>query len=509
MDPMRAISKRRHCTGFHALITLLACALFVPTVGAQIPSGRGTGNPINAFSNDKPRESQIRSAQPQFGPTGPTKNVVNVVIKGISSTARRNEVQKHIETRIGRPYDPELVQSDVRRLIKAGQFQNVRTTRQNVRGGGVVVVYEFVERSIIRYVRIEGNEKISDSKLLKESGLKIRESLDPFVVQEAQRKIVEYYHSKGFGKARVQIKEGGRPGDKGVALMIHEGQRLRIWRVDVVGNSEIVSAERLKATVIKSKPGYLKVLFRGNLDRQKIEEDLERITVYYRNLGFMRAKVGRDIDITDDGKWAVIRFVIIEGPRSPVRNIRFEGNERFDGAQLAEITRMKPGDFFDRGKLDQDVREINDLYGSKGYIQAKIVPEPVVQDAETGLLDLVYSIQEGSPYRAGHIEVRMGGSFPHTRESVVRDRVSIRPGDILDSREIRNSERRLMSAQLFRNEPQRGVRPTIAIRPPSLDASPANIARKADSTYRGQSPTTSKATPPRRPAGESDPNRRP
>ena len=49
-----------------------------------------------------------------------------------------------------------------------------------------------------------------------------------------------------------------------------------------------------------------------------------------------------------------------------------------------------------------------------------------------------YSIDEGEQFRVGRINVHIAGEYPHTQESVILDRLSIRPGDIVDIRKLRN-----------------------------------------------------------------------
>jgi outer membrane protein insertion porin family len=71
---------------------------------------------------------------------------------------------------------------------------------------------------------------------------------------------------------------------------------------------------------------------------------------------------------------------------------------------------------------------------------------------------------------------------------VVLDRLSFRPGDIVDIREVRNSERRLKASELFIRDPAEGDPPRIVIRPPNL-ADASNIARGSNGPIiRGQSP---------------------
>ena len=84
--------------------------------------------------------------------------------------------------------------------------------------------------------------------------------------------------------------------------------------------------------------------------------------------------------------------------------------------------------------MNRDVNSLRDTYGGKGHIFADIKADPRFLE-EPGQLDLVYKIKEGGVWRAAEINMHIDGEHPHTRESVVLNRVSVRPGDILDTRE--------------------------------------------------------------------------
>jgi outer membrane protein insertion porin family len=262
----------------------------------------------------------------------------------------------------------------------------------------------------------------------------------------------------------------------------------RIASVNFVGNT-IASDERLK-TQIKSKPGFLWVLFGGKVDRKQMDEDVERLTAYYRSLGFFNARIGRELQFNEAGTWLSLSFVIDEGPRYVVRNVTVMGNEKFSTHNLLGKTELHSGDYFNLAKMNRDVRTLLDEYGSRGHIFADVQADPRFLE-EPGELDLVYSIKEGGVWRAADIDVHIEGEHPHTRESVVLNRLSVRPGDIIDSRELRASERRLKYSQLFQNDQATGTSPQVVVRPPELQEPAENIAEGSSprsGAYRGQSP---------------------
>jgi outer membrane protein insertion porin family len=247
----------------------------------------------------------------------------------------------------------------------------------------------------------------------------------------------------------VTAKEGNNEGDQGVVYEIDEGPKQRYAWTKFEGN-EIASDARLR-TQIDSKPGIL-WLFKGQIDRDVIKEDQDKLTAYYRSLGFFRATIEPKLTFDKDQEWGVLTFVIDEGPRYVIRSISVDGNQVFSEENLLAGTELRPGSFFDLGKMNSDVRLLKDSYGANGYIKSVVKAEPQFFE-EPGQLDLVYRIDEGRQHRVGEIKINIEGEYPHTRQDVVLNRINLREGDIIDIRKIRSSERRIMSSQLFENGP--------------------------------------------------------
>jgi outer membrane protein insertion porin family len=421
------------------------------------------------------------------------------LVLGVSITGNKNvketEILRHIKTRKDRNYDEQLVQEDLRRLFATRKFHNVRVHRKSG-PGGVFVTFEVLERPMIDQVLFIGNQYVTDKKLLKESGLKQGEALNIYTVQEARRKVEEFYRSKGYGKTVVTIDEGDKPSDRRVVLRIDEGRVERVWSVRFVGNDpSFVTDARLK-TLIKSKPGFCKYLFRGKIDNNVIEEDRERLIAYYRGLGYFKARVARELDYGSSGQWATLTFVIDEGPRYRIRDMSVVGNKKFDAQQLLTQLKLKQGDYFNLDKMQLDENALRDAYGSQGHIFADIKASPRFLE-EPGQLDLVYQIEEGDMFRVGKINIHVAGDSPHTRKDVVLNRLSLRPGDIVDIREVRASERRLKASELFIANPAEGTPPRIVIRPPDL-AEAASLAENKPPAFRGQSPDSNHLEQPAR-----------
>jgi outer membrane protein insertion porin family len=424
-------------------------------------------------------ETVSPNVQPEFGAA---ETVAEVRIVG-NDTTTTAQIASNITTRAGRPYDASVVQRDVSKLANLGCFLDVKALHEATPQGRVVI-FQVVERPTIRYVNYLGNEGIRDKTLAKQTGLKAGGSVDPYAVQEGSRKLREYYVSKGFNNVQVTILEGNKATDQGVVYLINEGAKQRIWKTRFVGNdSGFVSDARLK-TLIKSKPPIL-YLFKGYLDRERIDADLELITAYYRSYGYFQARVSRKIDENEKGNWIDLTFVIHEGQQYQVRDVRVLGNTKFEQAPLQEKLALQNGQSFEQMKMEKDAKWLQELYGSQGYVFADIKPETVFLE-EPGQVDLVYHIKEGDRFRVGRIFVHIGGDNPHTRIQTALNRVTIVPGQIMDIRELHASERRLLASSLFATDAASGQRPKITYRIP--DDEDAEFAEGPKRGIRGQSP---------------------
>lgn len=471
-------------------VLILAAAVFLTSseVVAQFSARGGSGQAAGPAPSAPKRPDVGVQID---GPTG-APPIAGIRVIG-NKRVKTREVMATIHARTGRPFDPDGLQADVRELMATKKFRNVKTYTQKT-PQGIVVTYEVFELPLIDYIEFIGNRAISDRKLRKESGLEVGKPLDPYDVNEAARKIESHYRDKGLSRTQVAVLEGNSLEDNGVRFAISEDVVQRIWSVKFIGN-KLATDARLK-TQIKSKPGYFKYLFRGKLDWKQLDDDVVRLTEYYRNLGYFHAVIGRDVELNRDGDWADLTFYINEGPQYHIRNVRIVGSEVFDPNELVKHLELINSEPFHGAKLQQDTNLLRDIYGSQGYIFADIKPETRFHE-EPGKLDLIYLIEEGEQYRVGKINIHIAGDNPHTREKVVLNRISLRPGDIIDIRKLRDSERRLKASQLFLNQPAQGVVPRVVVRPPDV----ATLARKAGDAptsrparIRGQSPATYRRT---------------
>ena len=155
--------------------------------------------------------------------------------------------------------------------------------------------------------------------------------------------------------------------------MINEGVKQKVWKTAFIGNT-IASDDRLR-TQISSKSPFL-YLFGGEFDRKKAAEDVDKLTAYYRGLGYFRARVGTPmLEYNDKENWVTITFVIDEGPRYQLRNISVIGNKKYSTDELMGELKLKNNEYYNKAKVLVDQSALKDKYGSVGYVFADIQPD--------------------------------------------------------------------------------------------------------------------------------------
>ncbi|MBN2217575.1 MAG: hypothetical protein JW719_09375 [Pirellulales bacterium] len=471
--------------------------------GTGYGTSRGLlGRPPNKLAEEQEKAKQKSGPLPEEERLRPGDvEVAEVRIVG-NEAFKKERILPYIWTRAGRPYRMSIIEKDVRRLYRTGMFVTVEPLYEDAPGGGRVVIFKVAERPTLRDVVFVREEKLGlfdsifssakrdEEKLQEKAGLKPGDPADPFAVEEARRALEDYYREKGFARVRVSVAEGDKPEDRRAVFVIHEGPKEKIVWTRFIGNT-IASDARL-LTQIESKQGIFWI-FKGEFDRKKVEADEETLTAYYRSLGFFHARVGHDIQFVHAPfPWsepkALITFVIDEGPRWKIHDVTIVGNSKIATSQLQEELKLHKDDFFNQNAMNADVRRIREQYGAVGHVFADVKAEPRFLE-EVGQMDLVYDVNEGDRYRVGRIIPKISGENPHTKITTLLNPLSLQPGDIIDTREIRATETRYLASQVFNTDRQQGKMPKIVFSPADAE----------DDDNKGEEPPPQMAQPPRRP----------
>ncbi|MDR1291230.1 MAG: BamA/TamA family outer membrane protein [Planctomycetaceae bacterium] len=441
--------------------------LFPLLIAAQNPNSQVFFDSNKIELTDTPVNSTVANIDPNKSVT--SNDIVDIRITGnVQNSA--TDILKIIKTKINRPFNAGTIEEDKRALMNTGLFIDVKLKVEKI-PAGYIVTFIFYERPIIHYIRFIGNHAHTRKTLLEEINIRVKESIDPIAIHQAKERLENFYREGGYHNVFVEVLSGDKVGDRGVVFNISEGTQQKILGVTVEG-SKTVSGEHLK-TLLQSKRGIL-WSFGGEFSRKKLEEDVETLIAYYRKLGFFYAKVDREFTETDGGysglgksrRWVKIKFIVDEGPRCLVRDIKFVGQKSFSDTDLRKVMQLSREKYFNQDLLETDIAKIREKYGEIGHVFASVEPDPRIDD---NLVDVVINIDERQKCYLRGVQVEIlghEGADPYTKWYTVLNRLSIHPGEILNTKEIESSKRRLMASGLFISNPMQGQMPEITFSVP-------------------------------------------
>lgn len=390
---------------------------------------------------------------------GPTIAEIRVIG---NETIDKDKIIAKLLSRVGRPYDQATLDADNRTLSKTKWFSDVKILKENAAGNkGVILTVVVQEMPVLTSVEFRGRSKVSLKQIEENTGLKVGARADYVKNQGAVSQIRRLYEEKGYEMAEVALLEGGKPGDRKVVYQIYEGPKVRYARIKFTGNSTSVASDALLQTKIGSRTPILG-LFGGKAANDVVEEDIRKLTEYYQSLGYFDAKVSTIKKPLDDPGQIELEFVINEGERYYVRDIKFVGNEKIPSEDLKKGMQLLGGQPYTDAMKIGDGKTLQGKYTAIGCIDVQIIPEPKMTE-KPGVVDLIYRIEEGDQFTVGAIFVHGNG---RTQDRVIRRELlmaGLAPGEPLDNTKLEVAEKRLKNLGFFVNQPDQGKPLTVRV----------------------------------------------
>ena len=368
--------------------------------------------------------------------------IADIRIEG-NQTIPESVILQKIQAQPQRPISERLIREDIRSMMSTRWFFNVKE-RLDDTPDGLILVYTVHEKPIVQSVEFRGNKKVKVKHLKAWTGLKAGSPFDARANNEAVYRIEREYKDKGYYFAKVTLLKGGNSGDREVIFQIAEGPKVQVKDRTFEGNSFWSNGDLRKNLI--SKEAFL--IFGGIYNPDTIPADIEALKQYYRSVGFFDVEVTGKPLFSKDRSDVNLHFVVTEGIRYKVREIRYEGNATIATNRLKHESKLNNGDHYSAYPLAKDVRRMLEYYGEKGHFFATVTPVPHFIE-QPGIVDLVFEIDEDRPRYVRDINITYEGDHPHTKQTVALDRLQIQPGDLADPRIINRGRSRLNGSQLF------------------------------------------------------------
>lgn len=263
------------------------------------------------------------------------QKVASVDIRG-NKRIEDQAIRGRLTLKVGDPYTVDAIRAQIRVIYEMGFFEDVQLETEE-KPDGIAVAFIVKEKPFITEVVFDGNENFSDDKLKEKITIRNQSFLDQQQVKESAEKIRLAYQEDGYYHAQViPIVLTLEEDRKRLTFFIKEEDRARIQSVNFEGSTSATKKELFKVMATREWVSIwgtltlkgLPSLFTdaGILKREELANDIERIKEVYLNKGFLNVQVGLPtIELTEDKKWFIITFSIVEGDRITLATLAFEG----------------------------------------------------------------------------------------------------------------------------------------------------------------------------------------
>src|SRR5215475_486837 len=358
--------------------------------------------------------------------------------------------------KVGDPYTPESVRGQIKILYDSGYFEDVQVETESV-PGGIALTFLVREKPFITEIVFDGNEELSDEKLKEKITIKSQAFLDQQQVKESAEKIRIAYQEDGYYNAQViPIVQTLDEDRKRLTFFVKEGDKARIKTVVFDGLHAATKDEIFKVTATREWIPWYGIITQlklpsflsdaGILKREELSNDVERVREVLLNKGYLNSQIGLStVELSDDKKWFTVKFAIVEGEPFTISEVGFRGNTVFEVPELRDGLKIKEGEIFQRAKIRDEITRITDLYGSKGYAFAEVIPN-VNQNAQERTASIILNIKEGEMMRIRQININGNDK---TKDNVIRREIRVDEQDVIDTPSLKRSFQRLNNLNFF------------------------------------------------------------
>ncbi|OGX18187.1 MAG: outer membrane protein assembly factor BamA [Omnitrophica WOR_2 bacterium RBG_13_44_8b] len=374
----------------------------------------------------------------------PPKLVTAIDLRGNKNISTNTIISK-MKTRVGSPYQENVISDDLKRLYLLGFFSDIKIDSEPYKDG-VKVMITVVERPVIEKIIFSGIRRLTMREDKLKESLKSKEGqyLDYPTLTEDTKTLTKLYEKIGYSQTQVDYKAevNKDTGKAKVEFSVLEGKRIRIKNIIVEGNKNYPARRILR--LMKTKRAWF--FNPGALKDEVLLEDIERVKSFYHREGYTDATVDHEIKADPKRPFLYITVKIREGKKYLVGNITIQGNAKISqGEILAKLKECIPGEVFSNEALKQDIVNIQGLYFDRGYIFAQ-VQEATSLNSYTGRIDIIYNIAENEIAYVDKIKIR--GNVK-TKDVVIRRELRIKPGDKFDDDKLKRSKERLQNLGFF------------------------------------------------------------
>jgi len=385
----------------------------------------------------------IAEAQQPRSPAAPARPIVirELAVEG-NRRVQEAVILGRIRSAVGTPFNPSQASEDLRAIFTLGFFDDVQMKVEDFEGG-VKVTFVVTERPFVRDVEFVGNSKLGTTDLQEKIELKLGSVYNPVEVQRAREKLKDAYEEDGYFEVQISPEiEKFEDGDVKVVFNINEGRRITIEKIVINGNKGLKDKQIKEVMAVRERQYFI---LRGTVQRQKLEEDMERIQGLYQDHGYVQMRIEKyDVAVDREKARVTITVDVVEGAQYRVGNIKLTGVTLVPEEEVRRQLGFKSGDVFSRTALRDGVRNVTDLYSTIGRASADVLPRTDQQGTST--IEVTIEVTEGPEVYVERINIT---GNTRSEDRILRREIPFVEGDLFTLQKLQRARQRLINLGYF------------------------------------------------------------
>ncbi len=371
------------------------------------------------------------------------ERIAKIEVKG-NRRVEKETILATIQTRPGELTSTLKLREDLKVLYNLGSFSDVKIDVTDTPQGRIVT-FIVTEKPSISSVIVQGNKKIKTKKLLEALDIKPYSIASEAAIKEAINKVKSLYREKGYYEVNITYHlEPLTPSEVNLVLDVVEKGKLYVREIKFEGNSAFSDKQLRNVMELKEKNLLSFVTGTGIIKQEALERDAEKISAFYFNHGYIKARVGEPkIEVAPKGIY--ITIPIEEGPQYRVGKVEFRG----DLLESAEVLRNKldivKEKIYSREVIQKDLTTLGDLYADQGYANSDVTPM-LKENDQDHTVDITFEIRKGEKVYFERIDI--AGNVK-TRDKVIRRELRVYEQELFSSSKIKKSTQNLRRLEYF------------------------------------------------------------
>lgn len=351
------------------------------------------------------------------------------------------------------------ISAAIDKLWKQGLFEDVQIYAEKIDESTINLIINVEERARLSKIIVRGTKKSMKDDIEELVDLKSGMQITTDIVNNAERKIKEFYLEKGFLNAQVKITQEVDTSHKNLNFLyvdVDKGKRIKIEDIVFYG-TESIKTGKLYRTMKETKRNlWYNIFKRSKYIPKKYKEDKQALVDLYIDEGYRDISISKDsIEIIDSNN-IKLHLYITEGSKYYFRNITWVGNKKYNTEILNSILNIKKGATYNETLLNDrlfGLEGVSSIYLDNGYLFFNADPVEIL--IENDSIDIEIRIYEGQQARINKVIV-LGND--KTSDHVIRREIRTKPGELFRRSDIIRTQRELAQMGYFDPESM-GVNP--------------------------------------------------